>query len=464
MFPPALYVARRQALAEAVGSGVVVLLGNDVAPMNYQANAYRFHQDGSFLYYTGLDAPGLALLLDAETGKSTLFGHDPTLDDVIWEGPLTPLAERATGAGIERTAPPEALEEVVSGARSAGRAVHVLPPYRGGQALTLGRLLGTSPYEIAPSEILLDAVVAQRLIKTDEEVDEIERAVGIAAEMHRTAMRMAHPGRTEWEIAGAVEGVALAAGGYASYGVILTRRGEVLHNHATDYTLQEGDLMLVDAGLHAPYSRYASDITRTSPVGGRFSDKQRALYEVVLDAQLAALAACRPGVAFRDVHLVAARAVAEGLKGLGLMKGDPEEAVAVGAHALFFPHGLGHALGLDVHDLEGLGEDRVGYGGEAERSGQFGLAALRFARRLQPGHVVTVEPGVYLIGPLLDQWEAERRLADFVDYDALGAWRGLGGVRIEDNVAITEDGARVLGPGIPKTPEAVEAEVQAGAA
>jgi Xaa-Pro aminopeptidase len=463
MFSPATYASRRRDLADAVRSGLILLPGNDPVPMNYAANHYRFHQDGSFLYYAGLDAPGLALALDAETGEATLFGHDPTLEDTIWEGAGVPLAERAAAAGIEATAPPEALEEGVRQARTAGRTVHVLPPYRGDQKLKLGRLLDVSPYEVQPSEALVEAVIAQRLIKTPEEVDEIERALDVTAAMHLAAMRRAQPGRTEHEVAAAMEAVALAAGGYPSFPIILSRRGEVFHNHPTDYALQAGDLMLADAGAHSPHRRYAGDITRVSPVGGRFSERQRALYEVVLEAQLAAIAACRPGVPYRDVHLLSARFVVEGLKRLGLMKGDADEAVAAGAHALFFPHGLGHALGLDVHDLEGLGEDRVGYGDEFERSKQFGLAYLRFARRLQPGHVLTVEPGVYFVGPLLDQWKAEQRHADFVDYEAAEGWRGTGGVRIEDNVVITGDGVRVLGPGIPKEPEAVEAEVQAGA-
>lgn len=463
MFSPSTYAARRRDLAEAVGSGLIVLLGNDPAPMNYAANLYRFHQDGSFRYYAGLADPGLALTLDAETGAATLFGHDPTLDDVIWEGPLVPLPERAAAAGLEKTAPTEALEEALGRAREAGRTVHVLPPYRGDQTLRLGRLLGVSPYEVQPSEALVAAVIAQRLVKTSEEVDAIEEAVGIAAEMHRAAMRLAQPGRTEHEVAAAMEGVALGHGGAVSFPVLLSRRGEVLHSAPSDYRLQAGDLLLADAGAHAP-SGYASDITRVSPVGGRFSEKQRALYQAVLAAQEAAIAACRPGVPFRDVHFLSARVLAEGLKGLGLMKGDPEEAVAAGAHALFFPHGLGHPLGLDVHDLEGLGEDRVGYDAAFRRSDQFGTRFLRFARRLEAGHVMTVEPGAYLIDPLIDHWKAEEKHAAFLDYEAIEGWRGTGGIRIEDDVLITEDGARILGPGIPKEPSEVEAEVRAGAA
>ncbi|NNF59420.1 MAG: aminopeptidase P family protein [Rhodothermaceae bacterium] len=463
MFSPTTYTNRRRALAEAIPDGLILFLGNDSVPMNYPANVYRFRQDGSFLYYAGLDAPGLALTLDAETGEAILYGHDPTMADVIWEGPLQLLSERAAAAGITQTAPPEALADAIGAARALGRTIHMLPPYRGDQTLRLATLLGVRPGALVPSGVLIEAVIAQRLLKTDEELAEIEKAVALAGEMHRLAMQMAQPGRTEQKIAGAMEGYALAHGGYLSFPAIVSRRGEVLHNHPTDYVLQDGDLLLHDAGAHAPGSRYASDITRTSPVGGRFSERQRALYQIVLDAQEQAIAACAPGVAFREVHLLACRVIAEGLTTLGLMTGDPEEAVAAGAHALFIPHGLGHAMGLDVHDLEGLGEDRVGYGGEFQRSEQFGLAYLRFARRLEAGHVMTVEPGCYLIGPLMDQWRAEGQHTAFLDYEAIDQWRDVGGIRIEDDIAITADGYRLLGPPIPKAPEEVEATVQAGA-
>ncbi|MFN3597231.1 MAG: aminopeptidase P family protein [Rubricoccaceae bacterium] len=462
-FPPQTYVARRATLARAVGRGLVVLPGHAHAPMNYAGNVYPFRQDGSFLYYAGLDAPGLALTLDAESGEATLFGHDPTMDDVVWEGPLPPLAERAAAAGIRRTAPLAALAEAVAAAQGAGRTVHLLPPYRAETRLALARALGAAPDALPVSEALVAAVVAQRLVKSGEEVAEIERALEIAAAMHRLAMRHAQPGRTEQQVAGAMEGLALAEGSYPSFPIILTRRGEVLHNHPTAAHLETGDLLLADAGAVSPAGRYAADVTRVAPVGGRFSERQRMLYDVVLAAQEAAIEGMRPGVPFRDLHLRAARVIADGLTALGLMRGDPAEAVAEGAHALFFPHGLGHALGLDVHDMEALGEDRVGYDAAHRRAEQFGLRALRFARPLAPGHVVTVEPGVYLIGPLVAQWRAARRHAAFLNYDAIETWVGLGGIRLEDDVLVTEAGARVLGPAIPKAPAAIEAEVQAGA-
>jgi len=280
--------------------------------------------------------------------------------------------------------------------------------------------------------------------------------------MHLLAMRMAQPGRSEMKVAAAMEGVAHAGGGYPSFPIILSRRGEVLHNHPTDYVLQDGDLMLTDGGAQAPGSRYAGDITRVSPVGGCYSDRQRALYEIVLEAQMRAIDACKPDAPFRDAHLIACSVIAEGLTGLGLMKGDPAEAVEAGAHALFMPHGLGHAIGIDVHDMEALGEDRVGYDDEFQRSDQFGLAYLRYARRLEVGNVMTVEPGLYLIGALADMWKAEEKHIAFIDYDEFDHWRDFGGVRIEDDIVVTKDGCRVLGPGIPKQPDEVEAIVQSG--
>ncbi|HEX9952399.1 MAG TPA: aminopeptidase P family protein [Rubricoccaceae bacterium] len=463
MFAPSVYAARRAALARAVGSGVIVILGHEDAPMNYPANVYAFRQDASFLYYGGHDAPGLALAIDAETGRTTLFGHDPTLDDVVWEGPLAGLADRAAAIGAEAHAAHEALDAAVREALRAGRTVHTLPPNRAEQRLRLADLLGLPPAEVRASDVLIDAVVAQRLVKTDAEIAEMEASLVLAAEVHALAMAGAQPGRTERGLAAAIEAHLGGAGSYPSYPVILTRRGEILHGHPTGAVLEAGDLLLVDAGAVSVGTRYASDLTRTMPVGGTFSERQRALYDVVLAAQTAAIEAMRPGVPFRDLHTLAARTITTGLADLGLMRGDPDEAVAAGAHALFFPHGLGHALGLDVHDMEGLGEDRVGYGDGFSRSEQFGTRYLRFARPLAEGYVMTVEPGVYFVGPLLDAWAAEGRHAAFIDYAEADAWRGTGGIRIEDNVLVTPAGHRVLGPPVPRTADAVEAAVRAGA-
>ncbi|WP_420454957.1 aminopeptidase P family protein [Rubrivirga sp.] len=464
MFSPDTFADRRAALADAVGSGLVVLLGNEAAPMNYPANHYPFRQDGSFRYYAGADAPGLALTLDADSGQATLYGTEATMEDRVWDGERPSVRERAEAAGIPLTAPTEALAAAVASAQRAGRTVHVLPPYRAEQRLRLAALLGVAPEAVEPSPALIDAVIAQRLVKSREEVAEIEHALDIADEMHRTAMWMAQPGRTEFEVAAAVEAAAASRGAVLSFPAILTTRGEVPHHHAGGHTLAEGDLLLHDAGCVTPESGYCSDVTRCSPVGGTFTDRQRDVYSLVLEAQEACVAGCAPGVSFRDLHDLASRTLAEGLVGLGLLRGDTDEIVAQGAHALFFHHGLGHPMGLDVHDLEGLGEDRVGYADEAERSTQFGTQYLRFARALRPGHVMTVEPGLYFNGVLIDLWRSEKRFAEFVDYDHAKRWVGFGGVRIEDDVLITDGGHRVLGPGIPKAMADVEAVVQSGAA
>jgi Xaa-Pro aminopeptidase len=463
LFSPDTYAARRAALAEAVPGGLIVLLGNETMPMNYAANPYPFRQDGSFRYYAGADAPGLALTLDADSGEATFYGREATIEDRVWDGERPSVAERAAAAGISSTAPPDALTGVVAAARQAGRVVHVLPPYRAAQRSRLAGLLGVAPEAVAPSDVLTDAVIAQRLVKTPQEIAEIEHAVGLADEMHRTAMWMAQPGRTEFEVAAAIESAATSRGSYLSFPAIVTVRGEVPHHRAGSHVLEEGELLLHDAGCVAPNSGYASDVTRVSPVGGAFSERQRAIYDLVLEAQEACIDGCAPGASFRDLHDLASRTLAAGLVDLGLLRGDVDELVDDGAHTLFFHHGLGHPLGLDVHDLEGLGEDRVGYADEATRSTQFGTKFLRFARELRPGYVMTVEPGLYFNATLIDLWHSEGRYADAVDYDEARKWVGFGGVRIEDDVLITDDGHRVLGPPIPKRPEDVEAVVQGGA-
>ncbi|MGB3545254.1 aminopeptidase P family protein [Rubrivirga sp.] len=460
MMDAATLAARRRTLAGALGGGVAVLIGNDPEPMNYPANHYGFRQDGSFRYYTGLDEPSLALVLDVESGESTLHGRESTLEDKVWDGETPTMAERAESAGIEHTAPVSDLEAAVRGMRAKGREVHVLPPYRASQRERLAGLLEVPASSIKPSDALVEAVIAQRILKTDLEVAEIEVAVGIAAEMHRTAMRLAQPGRTEFEVAAAIEAVAKGKGSYLSFPAIVTVRGEVPHHHASSHVLEAGDLLLHDAGCVAPGSGYCSDITRVSPVGGTFTDRQRLIYSVVLEAQVAAIEACGPSVSFQEVHRLSAATIAAGLIDIGLLRGNVDDIVEVGAHAAFYHHGLGHPMGLDVHDLEGLGEDRVGYGDEATRSTQFGTKYLRFARALRPGMVMTIEPGVYFNRVLLETWADEGRFSEFVDYDAAFEWVGFGGVRIEDDVLITEDGHRVLGPPIPKSLEDVEAVVQ----
>ena len=452
MFEATTYGGRRTGLRERIGTGVILILGNDHAPMNYPDNMYRFYQDSSFRYYFGLEQPGLAGVIDADSGEEVVFGHQPTLDDVVWTGPLPTLAEECALVGVTRVAGEEDLGDFLRSVNDAGRRVHFLPQYRAWNRIKLARLIGIPGLatDEHASRDLFEAVIVQRLYKTDEEVAEIEVALDISYDMHTLAMHMIRPGMVEREVAGAVEGVVLSRGGVTSFPIIFSVRGEVLHNHSYDNVMKEGQLAVHDSGATSPLG-YASDITRTLPVSGSFTTKQREIYDLVLGAQLAAIEAMRPGIPFRDVHFVACRHLAAGLRDLGIMKGDVDEAVAAGAHAMCMPHGLGHMMGLDVHDMEGLDEELVGYGTEFERSEQFGTAYLRVARTLEPGFVLTVEPGCYFIPALIDRWRAEGRHAAFLDFDALESYKGFGGVRIEDNVLVTEGGHRVLGRSIPKT-------------
>ncbi len=457
MFSPEVYRARRAVLSASFSEGLLLFVGNGESPMNYADNCYPFRQDSTFLYYFGLDQPDLAALVDVDRGQTTLFGREPTIDDVVWMGDLPSLAHRAEAAGVEDTRPPAALEDLLHEARRKGRPVHFLPPYRAETRLLLGRLLGLSPDEVTQqaSEGLIQAVVAQRSIKAPEEVEEIERAVALSVKMHEAAIRMARPGLREAEVAAEVQRLAWAAGGRTAFPVIATIHGETLHNHYHGNVLSEGDLFLLDAGAETSRG-YAGDLTTTFPVAPRFTERQKLIYEVVLAAYRMAVATLAPGVPNREVHFAACRAIFEGMKDLGIMKGDTEEALAAGAHALVMPHGIGHMLGLDVHDMENLGENYVGYAGEP-RSTQFGLKSLRLARPLQPGFVVTVEPGVYFIPQLIDLWQAEGRHLEYINYPELTKWRDFGGVRNEEDYLITPEGARRLGPPKPQTVAEIEA-------
>jgi Xaa-Pro aminopeptidase len=450
------YTARRNALREAVPDGEILILGNAASPRNYADNVYPFRQDSHFLYYAGISSPGLALVLDSE-GGSTLYGPPEHPDDLVWFGPHPSLAELADGSGIDGWDTPDALRERMHAAGRNGLRVHFLPPYRSERRFAVAELFGTDPRSVdaGASRELIRTVNAQRSIKGDEEIAEIEDALTVTAAMYRSAMAATEAGRTEAEIAAALQAPALARDRQMAFAPIVTVHGEVLHNEAYSNTLADGQLLLIDSGAESVHW-YASDITRTFPVSGRFSPMQRDIYEVVLAAQLATIAACSPEHTNREVHLVAARTVAEGLKGVGLMQGDVDDAVAAGAHALFFPHGIGHMLGQDVHDMEDLG-DVVGYPDGESRSDQFGLNFLRLARRLEPGFVVTIEPGVYFIPALIERWAAQERHGEFIRYDRLDSYREFGGVRIEDDVLITENGCRVLGPPIPKEIADVEA-------
>jgi len=463
MFDQNTYIERRHRLQERLESGLILLMGNLDSPMNFADNTYRFRQDSHFLYFFGLDSAGLAGLIDIDEQQTTIFGDELTIEHVVWMGPQPTIAERARQVGANHTAPCGELEGRLREALNQGRQVHFLPPYRAENQLLMSRWMDI-PINLVKnraSEALIKAVVAMVSIKSPDEVAEMEKAVNITRAMHLAAMRRARPGILEAELAGIVEGIALAAGGQLAYPAILTVNGQTLHNHYHGNPLKEGQLVLGDFGAETP-SHYAGDITRTFPVSKTFSTRQKEIYKIVLDTEVACIEALRPGITYREVHLFAARMITEGLKALDIMKGDTEEAVRQGAHALFFPHGLGHMIGMDVHDMEGLGEDYVGYGDELQRSSQFGLKSLRLARRLQPGFVLTVEPGIYFIPELMDMWQEERRHWEFINYEKAQQYRNFSGIRIEDNVLITEAGHQVLGKPIPKTIQEVEAIRQEG--
>ncbi|MBU2649813.1 MAG: aminopeptidase P family protein [Bacteroidetes bacterium] len=452
MFEASLYQERRTNLRKELSGGVILFMGNQEASMNYPANTYHFRQDSSFLYFFGLDQPDLAAIIDLDAGNDIIFGDDVTMDDIIWMGPQPSMKDRALRVGVEHTRPLSALPEYLSKAIGSGRRLHILPPYRGDHWMQLNRILDVDFPKIKSyvSEELIRGVVKLRSVKDEHEIREIEKAMDIAYAMHTTSMKMAMPGVVEREIAGTIEGISLSMGGPVSFPVILSINGQTLHNHYHGNTLREGRMMVTDAGAESEM-HYASDITRTVPVGGKFNTRQKEIYEIVLKANNDVIAACKPGIFYREMHLLAATTIAEGLKALGLMKGDIGEAVSQGAHALFFPHGLGHMMGLDVHDMENLGENFVGYDQEIQRSKQFGLAFLRMARRLQPGFVITDEPGIYFIPALIDQWRNEKKFSEFINYDKVETYKDFGGIRIEDDILITESGCIVLGKPIPKS-------------
>jgi Xaa-Pro aminopeptidase len=457
MFKSEIYTKRREELHKKLKSGIALFTGNTEAPMNYPDNTYHFRQDSDFLYFFGLDLPGFTGLMDFDSGRDWLFGNDYDMDDIIWMGPQPTIGELAVKCGISETAPVSKLEETVKDALSKKRKIHFLPPYRGETKMTLARLLKENPCQMKTqaSVDLIKAVISMRSIKEKVETDEIERAVDIAYDMHVTAMKMCRQGVKEQDIFGAIEGIALAKGGGTSFPIILSINGQTLHNHSHGNILSKGKMMVTDAGAETNL-HYASDITRTTPVGGKFNEKQKNIYEIVLKANTETIKATKPGMSNRDLHFMACKILTTELKNLGLMKGDVDEAVAAGAHALFMPHGLGHMMGLDVHDMEALGENFVGYNDEVKRSDQFGTAFLRFALPYKTGHVFTVEPGCYFIPELIEKWKSEGKFTEFINYSKIDAYLSIGGIRIEDNVLITDKGHKLLGKPIPKTVKEIE--------
>ena len=446
LFSKNTYVERRARLRQLVGHGLIVLMGNNESPMNYPSNTYKFRQDSSFLYFFGQHRDGLVGVIDADSGAETLLGDEIDIDDIVWYGEVTSVVQMAEECGVAHTAPMAALTEMVAQAQKAGRKVHFLPPYRHETMIRLHDLLGIHPSQQrdAASQELIQAVIQLRLVKSAEEIEELERAAAIGYEMHTTAVRLCRPGVTEAYIGGVLDGIAASHGSMVSFQSIVSMHGEILHGYPSARPLEAGRLLLCDAGAETR-EHYCSDHTRTTPISGTFTQRQKDIYNIVVDCHDLALTHARPGVRWWDVHYDVCRLMTNRLKDLGLMKGDTEAAVQAGAHALFLPHGLGHAMGMDVHDMEGLGQTFVGYDEETRPSTQFGTASLRFARRLEEGHVVTDEPGIYFIPALIDLWRKEGTNAEFLCFDEIEKYKDFGGIRIEDDVLITKDGCRFLG-------------------
>ena len=440
-------------------SGLILILGNEESSMNYKDNWYPFRQDSNFLYYFGLNVAGLAAIIDVDSGEEIIFGNELTIDDIVWTGPLPTVSEMADAVGITKTQPYNAIVSVVAKAIESGRTLHITPPYRPENKIRLAELSGISVSALQEyiSVPLIRAIVSQRSYKEACEVEEMHAASAISAEMHLAGMRYAKPGMKEFEVMARVKEVAYASNASLSFNPIVTIHGETLHNLYSGNTIKEGQMVLCDAGA-ANDMNYAGDLTTTYPVGKKFSSKQKEVYNIVLHAHQTAVAMLRPGVLFKDVYLTAAQKIVEGMQSLGVMKGDAKEAVAAGAHAMFFQCGLGHMIGLDVHDMEDLGEPYVGYTDSLKKSTQFGMKSLRLGRALEAGFTLTVEPGIYLIPQLIDAWKAENKFTEFINYSALESYRDFSGIRVEEDYLITESGFTLLGKKLPMTVEEVEAE------
>ena len=457
MFDKNVYKSRREALMKSQLKGIAVFPANDEASCNYPDNTYHYRQDSSFSYFFGLDHPNLVGVIDFDKGEEVLFGEEVTIDTIIWCGPQPSLEEQAESVGVKTTNDINRFGEFVRDAVEKGRTVHILPPYRGDMKICLAQWFDVNICDLERfvSQALIEEVVKLREVKSEVEIAEMEIAAQTAYRMHTTAMKMCKPGVVEQEISGTIEGIAIAAGGMVSFPNIVSVNGQTLHNHGHKNILREGRMLVVDAGAETE-NYYASDFTRTTPVGGKFNQRQKEIYEIVLKANMEVAAKTKPGMKYMVMHTLAARTIIEGLNAVGLMKGDIDEALVAGAHYLFMPHGLGHMLGMDVHDMEGLGEDNVGYDSTMRRSSQQGFSCLRCGKTLKPGFVVTDEPGIYFIPALIDKWKAEGKHTDFINYDAVERYKDFGGIRIEDDLLITADGNRILGPGIPKTVKDVE--------
>jgi Xaa-Pro aminopeptidase len=457
MFGKHIYTQRRQQLKKMVGNGIILLLGNEESSMNYKDNLYPFRQDSCFLYFFGIDRYSLMAVIDIDGDIEIVFGDNVTTEQMLWTGFQEPLELLSERAGVKQVKRRHEIETVIKKAQAQNRRIHFLPPYRPEQIETLHSLLGIVPGSLQNmvSVNLIKAIVAQRSVKAPEEMDEITKAVNTTVRMQLAAITMAREGMKEAQIAGSIHNIAIAEGGNLSFPSILTINGQILHIGYSQTILHNGNLVLCDCGAETAM-HYAGDLTRTFPVSGTFNSMQKEMYDIVLEAHQAAVDMLTPGMLYRDVHLLACEKLTEGLKQLGVMKGDVKASVAHGAHALFFPCGLGHMMGLDTHDMENLGEKYVGYNDDITQSTQFGLKSLRLARALEEGFVITVEPGLYFNPQLIDEWAAEKKCVDFIDYEKLHSYKNAGGIRIEEDFLITKEGSLLLGNPLPKTANEIE--------
>ena len=481
MFDKEIYVNRRKRLlglmsgcAAEGNRGIAIFLGNVDAPQNYRGNDYRFWQESSFLYYWGIDEPGFAAILDLDSGDEILYGNDTDIDDIIWMGPQPSVASKGEMIGTARTFPYLSFFEAVRKAKATGRPVHFLPASRYYNTMMISEITGCSAENVrktaeissskqdSASLALTKAVISMRLVKEACEIEEIDKACETGFLMHSTARKACKPGVREQDIVGLMEGVTISKGWGVSFTTILSQNGETLHNHSHRQIITPGRMLLIDAGAESS-THYASDFTRTLPCSGKFSQKQRDIYDIVENCNELAYQLAAPGTAYREVHLAVAARMLDGLKALGLVTGHIDDMVREGIAGLFMPHGLGHNMGIDVHDMEDLGEDLVGYDDDQERSAQLGLGSLRMARRLRPGHVITDEPGIYFIPALIGKWKAEKTDKGMVNYSALEHYLDFGGIRLEDDLLVTEDGCRRLGScRLPIKAEDVEAAMETG--
>ena len=466
MFSKEVYARRRQTLVAKMADsaaegkrGIALFIGNTEAPAQYKDNCYKFRQDSTWLYFFGIDQPLYAAIIDLDNGNETIFANDVEIGDIIWMGPQPSVASVAASVGVEKSAPYTDLNAAVAKVLAEGRPVHFVKPSRYYNTMKIASLLGCGTDEVAGrfSLALTKAIISMRLVKEDCEIEVIDDACNLGYEMHTVARNSIVPGIIEQEIVGKMDGVTLSKGWGVSFPTILTQHGETLHNHLHDKIIEPGKLMVIDAGAESNV-HYASDFTRTYPTSGKFTAKQREIYQIVCDCNEFAFSMTRPGISYREVHLKTMHLMLEELRALDIVRGDVQDMVEAGIAGLFMPHGLGHNMGLDVHDMEDYGENYVGYDDDQSRSPQLGLGSLRMARKLVSGNVITDEPGIYFIPALIEKWKSEKTDQGFVNYSKLESYYDFGGIRLEDDVLVTADGARRLGKErLPISPDDVEA-------